>query len=133
MTMDDEIRILQNAKERLTQKVRECLEAYQAEWLRQTPEALIHDAENIAAIQRMAKELPGTVSEEDAAYLLRFQNPLEVAGDYWVEMNGCGTMAGDDMARILWEIRDKQAAEQEYALEPEFRQEQERQMYTLGM
>ena len=32
--MDDEIRILQNAKERLTQKVRECLEAYQAEWLR---------------------------------------------------------------------------------------------------
>ena len=81
----------------------------------------------------MAKELPGTVSEEDAAYLLRFQNPLEVAGDYWVEMNGCGTVAGDDMARILWEIRDKQAAEQEYALEPEFRQEQERQMYTPGM
>ena len=108
------------AKERLSRKIQDCYDGYYASWLRKTPAELIESAEEIASVRRMLDELPNAVTQEDAEYLLRFRNPLEVVADGWQSMNGSGTVAGDDMSYLLWNLRDRQAAEADYELEPEF-------------
>ena len=110
----------ENAKAALKEKLQTCYDRYKAGWLQKRPEVLIEEAEEIASVQRMVKELPDAVTEEDAEYLLRFKNPLEVVSDSWQSMNGSGTVVDDDMFHILWELRDKQSAEFDYELEPEY-------------
>ena len=110
----------ENAKAALKEKLRTCFNQYKARWLQKRPEALIEEAEEIASVQRMFKELPDAVTEEDAEYLLRFKNPLEVFSDSWQSMNGSGSVVDDDMSYILWELRDKQSAKFDYEMEPEF-------------
>ena len=110
----------EDARTRLSQKVKDCFEQYKTGWLKLQPCELVERAEEIASVQRMAEELPSSATEADAEYLLRFKNPLEVVSDAWQEMNGSGTVVDDDMSHILWDIRDKGAAEQTYAMEPEF-------------
>ena len=109
-----------NPEAALKQKIASCYDAFVEGWLRLSPAELIRKAEEIASIQRMRDELPSSVTEEDAAYLLRFKNPLEVVSDSWQEMNGSGSVVDEEMRHLLWELRDKQNAEQEYLLEPGF-------------
>lgn len=104
----------------LKQKVNDCYQEFYHSWLMKQPIDLIKRAEEIASIQRMVEELPEAVTDEDAAYLLRFKNPLEVVADAWQGMNGSGTVVDDEMAHILWDIQDRRSAEQLYELEPEF-------------
>jgi len=104
----------------LKQKVEDCYKEFYDSWLMKQPIDLVERAEEIASIQRMAEELPSAVTEEDAAYLLRFKNPLEVVSDRWQSMNGSGTVVDDDMSHILWELRDRQDAECDYEMEPEY-------------
>ena len=104
----------------LKQKVENCYKEFYASWLMKQPIDLVERAEEIASIQRMAEELPSAVTEEDAKYLLRFKNPLEVVSDRWQSMNGSGTVVDDDMSHILWELRDHRDAEQDYEMEPEY-------------
>ena len=110
----------QDTRARFEQKLRDCFEQYKAEWLQKRPDTLIEDAEEIASVQRMFKELPGTVTDEDAAYLLRFKNPLEVAADAWQDANGFGSVIDDEMTHMLWELRDRGDAEADYEMEPEY-------------
>ena len=110
----------ENAKAALKEKLQTCFDRYKAGWLQKRPEVLIEEAEEIASVQRMFRELPDAVTEEDAEYLLRFKNPLEVVSDSWQSMNGSGTVVDDDMSYILWDLRDKQSAEFDYEMEPEF-------------
>ena len=110
----------ENAKAALKEKLQTCFDRYKAGWLQKRPEVLIEEAEEIASVQRMFRELPDAVTEEDAEYLLRFKNPLEVVSDSWQSMNGSGTVVDDDMSYILWDLRDKQSAEVDYELEPEY-------------
>ena len=109
----------ENAKAALKEKLQSCFEQYKSDWLQKRPDVLIEEAEEIASVQRMFKELPDAVTEEDAEYLLRFKNPLEVVSDSWQSMNGSGAVADDDMSYILWDLRDKQSAEFDYEMEPE--------------
>ena len=102
------------------QKLKNCFEQYKAEWLQKPVTALIEDAEEIASVQRMFKELPGAVTDEDAAYLLRFKNPLEVVADAWQDANGFGSVIDDEMTHMLWELRDRGDAEADYEMEPEY-------------
>ena len=110
----------EDAKTLLKNKIQNCFSEYKERWLRKRPDVLIEEAEEIASVQRMFKELPDAVTEEDAEYLLRFKNPLEVVSDSWQSMNGSGTVVDDDMSYILWDLRDKQSAEFDYELEPEY-------------
>lgn len=110
----------ESAKAALKEKLQTCFDQYKAGWLQTRPDVLIEEAEEIASVQRMFKELPDAVTEEDAEYLLRFKNLLEVVSDSWQSMNGSGTVVDDDMTHILWELRDRQDAEYDYEMEPEF-------------
>ena len=111
---------VQDVRAKFEQKLRDCFEQYKAEWLQKRPDTLIEDAEEIASVQRMFKELPGAVMDEDAAYLLRFKNPLEVVADAWQDANGFGSVIDDELTHLLWEIQDRQAAEADYEMEPEY-------------
>jgi len=110
----------EDARTQLSHKLKDCFEQYKAEWLQKRPDALIEDAMEIASVQRVFKELPEAVTDEDAAHLLRFKNPLEVVADAWQDANGFDSVIGDEMAHLLWEIRDRQAAEADYEMEPEY-------------
>ena len=78
-------------RSRLKQKVDANFAEYKEQWLRMSPAELIERCEELEAVTRMAKELPSAVSEEDAEYLLRFRNPLEVVSDEWIRRDPAAT------------------------------------------
>ncbi len=90
------------------------------QWLVLEPTSLIKKAEEIAATNLMLELLPETATPEEMEYLLRFENPLEVVRDKWIEENGSEMVHGEDLTHALWSIVDKDDAEQEYALDPEY-------------
>ena len=104
---------------KLKEKLDRSYEAQRSAWLKMTPEELLARCEEIEAVTRLAKELPKSISEEDAAYLLRFIDPLEVVSDAWVDRNGTGSLIIDDEIRdIVWQLSDRGDAELDYAMEP---------------
>ena len=104
----------------LKQKVNANFADYKEQWLKMSPAELIERCEELEAVTRMAKELPSAVSEEDAEYLLRFKNPLEVVSDEWISRNGIDSLIVDDeMSHLLWSLQDSGDAEQTYEMEPE--------------
>ena len=111
----------QSARQRLGQKVASAYEEYQTSWISMTPAELIESAGEIAAVQRMVAELVENASEDDAEYLLRFKNPLEVVSDAWCSANGPSAVIDEELSHILWELSDRRNAETEYELEPEYR------------
>ena len=113
-------------RSRLKQRVNANYEDYKAKWLQMEPAELIVRCEELEAVTRMAKELPSAVSDEDAEYLLRFKNPLEVVSDEWVSRNGIDSLIVDDeMGHLLWSLRDRGEAEQFYEMEPDSPDEDE--------
>ena len=107
-----------DVRARFEKKIRECFEAYQEQWLKKRPDALIEAAEEIASIQRMAKELPGAVTEETAGYLLQFKNPLQVVSDRWRDASDPELHTDDSLSYVLWQLYDRRDAEADYELEP---------------
>lgn len=115
-----------NPRSLLRQRVNANLAAYKERWLKMTPTELIARCEELEAVTRMAQELPSAVSDEDAEYLLRFKNPLEVVSDEWISRNGIDALIVDDeMSHLLWSLQDRGDAEQSYEIEPEFSDEDE--------
>ena len=110
----------------LKQKVNANFADYKEQWPKMSPAELIERCEELEAVTRMAKELPSAVSEEDAEYLLRFKNPLEVVSDEWISRNGIDSLIVDDeMSHLLWSLQDSGDAEQTYEMEPELSGEDE--------
>ena len=114
----------------LKQKVTANLAEYKKQWLKMTPSELIEQGEEIGAVICMAKVLTPAASDEDAEYLLRFKNPLEVVSDEWFNRNGSEALldsliVDDEMSNLLWSLRDRGDVEQDYDLEPEFSDEDE--------
>lgn len=91
---------------------------YVDEWSALTPFELIEKAEEICATQLVKEHLLYSVSEDHAAWLLRFQNPLELMRDKWMEENGIGTVHDEDISHALWTVMDCRDTESLYALEP---------------
>lgn len=116
----------ENARALLKQKVNANFAEYKERWLKMQPAELIERCEELEAVTRMASELPSAVSDEDAEYLLRFKNPLEVVSDEWISINGIDSLVVDDeMSHLLWSLQDRGDAEEAYEMEPEFSGEDE--------
>lgn len=109
----------QDVRARFEQRIRDCFEQYEKAWLQKSREVLIEEAAEIASVQRMARELPSSATEEDMAYLLRFKNPLEVVSDRWRSETDMGLQSDSGLDHVLWELRDRQDAEYDYEMEPE--------------
>lgn len=117
---------VKSARTRLKQKVSANFDEYKERWLKMSPSELIDRCKELEAVTRMASELPSAVSDEDAEYLLRFKNPLEVVSDEWISRNGIDSLIVDDeMSHLLWSLQDRGDAEKCYEMEPEFSDEDE--------
>ena len=91
-------------------------DAYHTELLQCSPSVLIGRAQEIAANSLVYNELyGGGYSADFMEYLLRFENPLEVVRDQW--LNEQNVAHNDEMIHVLWYITDKGDAEQEYELD----------------
>ncbi len=108
-----------DARTRLKQKVQVNYDEFKAKWLQMEPIELIAICDEMESITRMMKELPFSVSEEDAEYLLRFKNPLEVVSSEWLSQNGMDANIDDEMTHVLWQLTDRREAEEFFELEDE--------------
>lgn len=106
-------------KKQFREKLDANYNAFVREWLGLDPAELIERAEEIAAARLVRKELKnGGYKADYLEYLLRFQNPLEVVRDKW--LNGQGTALDEDMEHVLWKLADTRNAEQDYELDEAF-------------
>ena len=118
-----------DARSRLKAKVMENYDVFKAEWLKMEPIELIGICDQMESVTRMMKELPSSVSEEQAEYLLRFKNPLEVVSDEWLSINGMDSLVIDDeMTDILWNLTDRHEVEDYYEMENDCAEDMAQQM-----
>jgi len=90
-----------------------------AKWLDMEPTMLIQLAEEIAATKTSYDVLKsGCLSSDFLEYLLRFDNPLEVVRDQWIEEQNLPLE--DDMNHALWALSDERDAERRYALDKDY-------------
>lgn len=109
----------QDLKHKLLKKLDANYNAFVQEWIGLYPMALIDKAEEIAATKQVYQELKdGGCNTDHLEYLLRFQNPLEVVRDQW--LNEQGKVFNEDMEYVLWSLADKRGAEQDYELDEAF-------------
>ena len=81
--------------------------------------AVYGKADEIATMKFCYDQLVGHFDEypvEDLEYLLRFEQPLFVLRDQW--LSGWDDGPSEAFGHLLWELRDKQAAEMDYELDP---------------
>ena len=106
--------------EALREKLDKNNDAYYKELLQCSPSVLNDRAQEIAANSLAYNELyGGGYSIDHMEYLLRFENPLEVMRDQW--LNEQNVSHDEEMSHVLWNIADKGDAEQDYELDEAFR------------
>jgi len=106
--------------EALMEKLDKSNDVYYKELLKCSPSVLIVRAQEIAANSLVYNELyAGDYSIDHMEYLLRFDNPLEVVRDQW--LNEQNVSHDQEMSHVLWNIADKRDAEQDYELDEAFR------------
>jgi len=110
-------------RKEIEKKLRDKLEANYQMYIRQLqnkPSAdLIEQAAEIAAAKLVYEELKDVGNNPDyLEYLLRFENPLEVVRDAWLDENN--VVHNEEMDHALWSLMDKGNAEQDYALDETF-------------
>ncbi len=103
----------------LFERLRENYAGFVKEWTSMPASELIDKAEEIYAAGLVKEHLVGYVDEEQAKWFLRFQNPLEIVRDKWIEENGMATVHDEDFSHAVWMIMDCQDTESLYALAPD--------------
>ncbi len=98
------------------EKIASNWQAYREKLLALPKEDLIDRAEEIAAV-KLSREVLTTscISQDELDYLDRFENPLEVVSDAWLDAQNVDT--GGEFNHVLWALRDRQDAEQLYEME----------------
>ncbi len=87
-----------------------------AEWSSLFISELIERAEEIYATRLVKEHLMRNVDEDQAKWFLRFQNPLEIVRDKWIEENGMERVHDEDFSHAVWFVMDCQDTESLYAL-----------------
>ena len=99
-------------KDALKMRLDENYAAFMESLQEKTVSELIAMAPEITAAQQLHEELLDACDEDDVAFLLRFDDPLEVVRGYW-ESEISGYDHSGEMGHMLWEIRDRELYEKE--------------------
>ena len=110
--MSDDLKTALRA--RLDQNYKDFMDGLQGK----TASELITMAPEITAARLLHEELLGACDEDDMAFLLRFDDPLEVVRGYW-ESEITGYDHREEMGHMLWEIRDKGLYSEDQFAQPE--------------
>ena len=94
-------------KDTLKKRLDENYTAFIESLQEKTVSELIAMAPEITAAQQLHEELLDACDEEDVAFLLQFDDPLEVVRGYW-ESEITGYDHSGEMGHMLWEIRDRE-------------------------
>ncbi len=89
-----------------------------AEWSALDPVELIEKSEQIYATRLVKERLLRYVDEDQAEWFLRFQNPLEIVRDKWIEENGMEMVHDEDFSHAVWSVMDCQDTGSLYAPAP---------------
>jgi len=103
----------------LFDRLRENYADFIAEWSSMSASELIEKAEEIYATRLVKEHLMRYVDEEQAKWFLRFQNPLEIVRDKWIEENGMEIVHDEDFSHAVWTVMDCQDTESYYVLAPD--------------
>lgn len=99
-------------RQTLRERLLECYEEAKADWISRNPLDLLELADIIHASQVVVADLPDAILEADIQYLLGFENPLEVAGDYlfsWYD-----NISNDEFREIMQNLRDMEESDHNY-------------------
>lgn len=96
---------MDSQKELLQKRLEENYAVYVAQLAKKSFADLIELAPEIAAARLVCDELQVSCSEQEAAILLQFDNPLEVVRDQWLEEEKVSHE--QEMDHVLWNILDK--------------------------
>jgi hypothetical protein len=109
---------------KLNEKLDRNYEDFVNGWLKMEPSLLVEYAREIAATKQVYDELKGNdYSRDHLEYLMRFENPLEVVRDKWIE-EFFEPDVSEEMTHALWDLMDKRDADQNYELDREYMPEQ---------
>ncbi len=103
----------------LFDRMRENYADFVTEWSVMSPSELIEKAEEIYATRMVKEHFMRHVDEQQAEWFLRFQNPLEIVRDKWIEENGMEMVHDEDFSHAVWTVMDCQDTESLYALAPD--------------
>ena len=95
---------IEKARQQLTARLKENYSEYRAELLLKDRQELIDGADRIARTAEVFDYLTShNHTEQELAYLLKFQNPLEVIADYWMscqfELDALGALVADTVEK----------------------------------
>ena len=93
-------------------------ETFMAQLQGKSASELIAMAPEITAARMLHEELLDACDKDDAEFLLRFDDPLEVVRGYW-ESELTGYDHSGEMGHMLWEIRDKGLYSKDQLVRPE--------------
>ena len=112
----------QELRTALDEKVEKCWNAYKESVCDRSADWMFGNAEEIAARRLCYNQLIGGSLEgrnlEHIEYLLQFEDPLEVVSDFWLDAQAVDYT--DEFDSTLWTVYGKSAAEQGYALDPNY-------------
>ena len=95
-----------NLKAVLKERLDKNYEAFMEQLQSKDVSEVINMAPKITAVQQLHEELLNACDRDDVEFLLQFDNPLEVAADFW-ESEITGYDHREEMGHMLWDIRDK--------------------------
>ena len=96
---------MSDLKNALQKRLEENYAAYAAQLTKRSFADLIDTAAEIAAAKYVCEHLTVACTDKDAALLLRFDNPLEVMRDRWLEEADADH--SEKIGHMIWTVRDK--------------------------
>ena len=96
---------MSDLKNALQKRLNENYAAYAAQLTRRSFADLIDTADEIAAAKFVCEHLVSCCTDQDAALLLRFDNPLELMRDRWLEENNVDH--SEEISHMIWNVQDK--------------------------
>ena len=108
---------MQDITKQFREKINSDFNQYMNDAAAMSKEEIIEDISRIAEIKRLHQELTKNSFNEDyLAYFNKFQHPLYIIHDEWM----CGTVdISNDLEYTLWNISDKELANEDYELDQE--------------
>lgn len=109
-------------RRKLEKKLQERIEANYRTYILQLQSKpaseLIEQAAEIATARLVYEELMEGCNPDYTEYLLRFENPLELVRDNWMDAQNVAHR--DEMEHVLWNITDKGIGEGDYAMDSSY-------------
>jgi hypothetical protein len=109
-----------NIRESFLRKIEENYQTYLSKWMAINAASLIEKAEKIAVIKQTYQQLQdeyGSFYSDCLAYLIQFENPLEIISDDVSVLAEDTIVTHDDVSYSLFHLYDHRNADNDYELD----------------